>query len=351
MSGSHTRGTPARYEVVIATRLAPELIARITAGEPRAHVTFAPELLPVPRYPSDRRGSAPTLSEPELARWRQITARAEVMLGFDWHEPSSMPARCPRLRFVQATFAGVGEFMVRTALDHSGIEVATAGGVFALPLAEFALMGALYFTEHVDRLNARKAARVWERRPSGTLAGRRALVVGLGGIGLESARLLGAAGLEVWGLSRRPRERPVPGVKRVIERAQLVGALAEIDVLVLACALTAETRGLIGVAELAALPARAVVVNVARGPVIDQQALISALSERRIAGACLDVFEQEPLPEQSPLWALENVIISPHSAGNVPDSDASLTELFIDNLARYLDGRPRRNVYDPAAGY
>ncbi len=123
------------------------------------------------------------------------------------------------------------------------------------------------------------------------------------------------------------------------------------DVLVVASPLTEQTRHLIGAEEITALPAHAVVVNVGRGPVIDEPALITALAEGRLAGACLDVFEQEPLPADNPLWDLDNVIVSPHSASTLAEENEVLVELFLDNLSRYLDGRPRRNVYDREAGY
>ena len=121
--------------------------------------------------------------------------------------------------------------------------------------------------------------------------------------------------------------------------------------LILACPLTPETTGLIGPAELAALPPGAVVVNVCRGAVIDEPALVSALSSGHLAGACLDVFAVEPLPSSSPLWAMDNVIVSPHSAATAAAENRLLTDLFIDNLRRWLADEPLRNVYDRVAGY
>jgi phosphoglycerate dehydrogenase-like enzyme len=123
------------------------------------------------------------------------------------------------------------------------------------------------------------------------------------------------------------------------------------DALVLACPLTERTRGLIGAAELALLPPGAVLVNISRGPVVDEEALVSALRSGHLGGACLDVFATEPLPAGSPLWDMPNVIISPHSAATVAAENNLLTDLFIDNLRRWLAGRPLRNVYDRAAGY
>lgn len=340
-----------RCEVVIASYLEPELVQRIAAAEPRAHVTYEPALLPVPRHPSAHRGDPPQLSAAELARWEAIVAGAEVCFDFDWHDPGTLPARCPKLRFIQATYAGIGELMARAGLNQAGFEVSTAAGIHAVPLAEFTVMGALYFVKDVPQLRVWQAERHWEQYATRRLVGRRALVIGLGAIGRQVASSLAALGVEVSGLARREPPSPPPGLTRTITRQDLQDALAETDVLVIACPLTEQTRGMVGAAEIARLPADAIVINVGRGPVIDEPALIEALRAGRIAGACLDVFETEPLPGDSPLWGLDNVLVSPHSAANLADENAALTDLFIDNLGRYLDGRPLRNRYDPTAGY
>lgn len=338
-------------QVVIASYLEPELVEKIRAAEPRARVSYEPSLLPAPRYPADHSGERRTLEPAEQERWETIISGAEVMFDFERDSPETLPARCPHLRLIQATSAGIGELMTRTGLDRSEIEVCTAAGTHAVPLAEFAVLGALYFVKGIPTLNASKARHRWELSATHRLAGRRALVLGLGGIGRRVAESFAALGVEVWGLARRtPTELPA-GVTRMITREELRGVLPDVGILVIASPLTEQTHHLVGAEEIAALPETAIVVNVGRGPVIDEAALTAALAERRIAGACLDVFEEEPLPEDSPLWDLDNVIISPHSASTVAEENELLTELFIDNLTRYLDGRPRRNVYDRAAGY
>ena len=140
-------------------------------------------------------------------------------------------------------------------------------------------------------------------------------------------------------------------MSRVIYRPDLNEALPQIDVLVLACPLTADTEGMIGAEQIGLLKPDAVVVNIARGPVIDQAALTTALRDGRIAGACLDVFAVEPLPPDDPLWGLDNVILSPHSASTVATENAALVDLFLDNLDRFCSGAPLRNLYDPVRGY
>jgi phosphoglycerate dehydrogenase-like enzyme len=132
---------------------------------------------------------------------------------------------------------------------------------------------------------------------------------------------------------------------------QLHQVLPEVDALVLACPLTGQTRGLIGAAELALMRRGSVLVNISRGPVVDEEALVAALRAGHLGGACLDVFATEPLPAGSPLWDMPNVIVSPHSAATVAAENGLLTDLFIDNLQRWLAGKPLRNTYDRAAGY
>ena len=337
--------------IVIGSFLEEDLVARIAAAQPSATVVYEPELLPVPRYPCDHTGPRRDLPLAELDRWRDLTASADVFFDFDWLDPGSLPHRAPNLRWIQATSAGIGGFMQRTGLDASGLTVTTAAGIHAVPLAEFAVTGALHFVKGIPELRRRQQARHWQRYTTRQLAGQRALVVGLGGIGRKVAQSFAALGVDVWGLGRDGKDYQVPALSRVIYRADLDDALPDIDVLVLACPLTAETAGMIGARQVGLLKPAAVVVNIARGPLIDQVALTAALRDGRIAGACLDVFAVEPLPPDDPLWGLDNVILSPHSASTVVTENAALTDLFIDNLGRLCSGEPLRNRYDPARGY
>lgn len=337
--------------VLIASFLEPEHVAAIRAAEPRADVMYEPELLPRPRYVADHTGRAPKLSAPELARWRGLLARADVTFDFDWWQPERMAESCPNLRWVQATSAGIGQFLRRTGLTGSDITVTTAAGIHAVPLAEFALCGVLHFVKGVPDLRRRQAEHRWERYTTRRLAGRRLVVVGLGGIGRQVVSVFAGLGVDVVGVGREGVAYDVPGLTEVFATAEVGAAVRGADALVLACPLTDATRGLIGAAELRALAPGAVVVNVARGPVVDEAALIEALRDGHLGGACLDVFDTEPLPASSPLWELPNVIVSPHSAATVDTENALLAEVFIDNLRRWLDGRPLRNLFDRERGY
>jgi phosphoglycerate dehydrogenase-like enzyme len=176
-------------------------------------------------------------------------------------------------------------------------------------------------------------------------------VVGLGGMGRQVVATFAALGVEVIGLGRDGRTYDVPGLRRVIHREDLEAELPQAGILILCCPLTPQTYGLIGREQLALLPPRAVLVNIARGQVVDQEALIDALAAGQLAGACLDVFTAEPLPGDSPLWEMGNVLISPHSASTVATENARLTDLFIDNLDRFTAARPLRNCYEPGRGY
>jgi phosphoglycerate dehydrogenase-like enzyme len=223
--------------------------------------------------------------------------------------------------------------------------------VHGAPLAEFALLGLLHFAKGMPRLACRQQATRWERHTMSLLRGSRVLLVGLGGVGREVARLLDAVGVEVCGAGLPGRSYQVPGVRDYVADTRIGDVLGRVDALILACPLTERTRHLIGRRELGQLRPGAVVVNLSRGQVVDETALIDALADGRIAGACLDVFETEPLPPTSPLWAMENVIISPHSASTVAEENRLLTDLFIDNMGRWLTGEPLRNVFDKDAGY
>ncbi len=341
----------AALNVLIASPLEAEHADRIASADPRVTVLYEPELLPVPRYPCDHSGVARDLGADALARWAELRAAADISFDFDWQAPAEIEANCPRLRWIQGTSAGIGGLLDRTGLVKSPITFTTAAGVHGAPLAEFALLGLLHFAKGMPELARQQAQRHWERHATALLRGSRVLLVGLGGIGREVARLLAAVGVQVVGAGRPGRSYDVDGVTEYVADTEIGDVLGTVDALILACPLTQRTRHLIGSRELALLRPGAVVVNVARGAVIEESALIDALAAGRLGGACLDVFEAEPLPPDSPLWAMPNVIVSPHSASTVTDENRLLTELFIDNIGRWLDGRPLRNVFDKDAGY
>jgi glyoxylate/hydroxypyruvate reductase len=336
--------------VLVCSFLEKEQVARITA-HPGVEVRYRPDLLPQPRYPCDHHGPAPALTAAERAEWATLLRQADVCFDFDWEQPAEMPARAPGVKWVQASSSGIGQFMGRTGLAGWDAMITTAAGIHAQPLTEWAVTGILYFVKDVPGLQARQSAHRWERMAMAGLAGQRALVVGLGRVGRAVAAALGGLGVEVWGVRREASTGQIAGVSRTGTAGDLRELLRSCDILVLTCPLTPETFRLIGAPELAALGPDGILVNIARGAVVDEPALIDALRQRSIRGAVLDVAQTEPLAADSPLWDLGNVLISPHSASTLATENVALVDLFLRNLALFQAGKPLINRYDPARGY
>jgi phosphoglycerate dehydrogenase-like enzyme len=222
----------------------------------------------------------------------------------------------------------------------------TASGVHARPLAEFAVMSMLMFAKNVAYLQAEKETRHWERYCAAELSSFTVGIIGLGKIGREVARLAKAFDMTVIGSRRHPAKEKLPFVDTLYGPDDLPQILRQSQFLVLATPHTNETDKLIGSTELALLPLGAVLINIARGSVVDQAALTEALRSGHLGGAALDVFEVEPLPPDDPLWSMPNVIISPHSASTADSENRKLTRLFCDNLRRFLAGESLLNVLD-----
>ncbi|PZS29836.1 MAG: hydroxyacid dehydrogenase, partial [Pseudonocardiales bacterium] len=310
-----------RVVVMIATPLEAELVALIEAVDDRLEVRYQPELLPPLRFPGDHRGVESFHRTPQQEQqWRAMLAEAEVLFG--------LPGDCPqgladalktstRLRWVQATAGGAGEQVRAAGLTDeqlSRVLITRAGGVHVGPLAEFAVLGLLAFTKGLPRLLADKAARRWDHYPMAELAGATVLIVGLGAIGIEVARLAKALGMRVLAVNRTGRTDS-PYVDQARPSRFLPDLLPVAQCVVLTLPLTDQTRGMIDAAAISRMHTGAVLVDVGRGGVVDEPALVQALAQGRLAGAALDVFATEPLPPDSPLWELPNVLISPHTAG------------------------------------
>lgn len=337
-------------DVVIASYLDPDLVDAIAGADPRIRVHHHSDLLPEPRWNGDHTGVARQLTPEQHELWTTLLAAAEVMFDFDWRRPADTLAQSPKLRWIQATSAGVGARVQDLGLRHAPLTITTASGVHADPLAEFALAGVLHFARGLPALATDRSERRWRQGAATELAGRHALVVGAGHIGTRIATLLAAFGVTSTGVTRTPRA-PGPPFGDAVTRDALPDHLPAADILVIATPATDETQAMIGAPELAALPDGALVVNVGRGTTIDEDALVEALRARRLGGAVLDVTRVEPLPQESPLWTVDNVILSPHAAATVASENVKIVEIFTDNLRRYLDGRPLRNVYNHDAGY
>jgi len=335
---------PEPLVVLIASPLETEHLERIRAVDPRIELLHDADLVPRPRYVSDHTGAGTERTPDQEARFREMLGRAEVIFDFDRAHLRDLSAVAPRLRWLQATSAGVGQMVKRTGLDRAGIVITTASGVHARPLADFCLMAMLMFAKNYAWMERDKRAKRWERYCGEELTGKTLAIVGLGHIGREVARHAKRMDMRVVGMRRSTG--PVSDVDELFGRDELHAMLRQTDFLVLAAPHTPETEGIIGEAELASMKPSAVLINIGRGALVDEDAMIRALQEARLAGAALDVFRTEPPPQDSPLWGMPNVIISPHSASTVTQENARITELFCDNLRRYLAGQPLRNVLD-----
>jgi phosphoglycerate dehydrogenase-like enzyme len=317
--------------VVIATPLEAELVERLRAVDERLDVRFEPDLLPPPRWPCDHAGDPGWSRTPEQEeRFARLVAGAEVLFGFPREDPAQIAGvvrTAPGLRYVQATFAGAGQQLAAAGLARDELERivwASSAGVHATPLAEWSMFGILAFAKGLPRLRRDQAAHRWGHYPVPELRGTTVLVVGLGAIGREVARLAEAFGMRVLAVRRGEGD-----LDELLPRA---------DAVVVTLPLTDETRGMFSRERIAAMRPGAIFVNVGRGAVVDEDALVEALRAGRIQGAALDVFAEEPLPAESPLWDLENVIVSPHTAALSVRENERIVDLFAENLRRYLAG-------------
>lgn len=255
----------------------------------------------------------------------------------------------PALRWVHTISAGV-DGLINDQLRERGITLTNAAGAYAIPIAEWVLHALLMIVKRGPQMVLAQQERRWhDAIDSDELTGKTLTILGAGGIGREIARRAAAFDMRVWAVNRSGRA--VPHVERVVSGDGWRDLLPETDMLVLAAPLTAATRGLVGARELALLPRHAWLINIARGSIVDEPALIEALRGGTLAGAALDTFTSEPLPPDSPLWTLPNVIVSPHHSGSSPHSEERALDLFIDNLQRFVSGAELRNVVDLEAGY
>ncbi len=338
-----------RHTILIASYLEPEHVERIRQVDSRLDVIYEPDLLGRPRYAADHTSPHERTPEQE-ARWRELLALADILFDFDHTHHTDLPERAPHVRWIQATSAGIGQFVRQMDYDRRMPKTVftTASGVHARPLAEFVVMAMLMHYKGLLRMMRDQQRKHWERYAGTDLEGRTLALVGLGRIGSEVARTGRVLGMTVIGTDLKS---VAPVVDRYYALEQLYAMLPMAEVLVLAVPHTPLTDKMIGAAELALLPGGAYFINIARGAVADELALVEALRSGHLSGAALDVFEEEPLSPGSPLWEMSNVLISPHSASTSDRENQRITDLFCDNLRRYLDGEPLRNVLNTETLY
>jgi len=343
--------------VGIVTPIDPELVEPIRAVAEGVEVLYEPDLLPPVRFPGDHQGVAEFFRDVERERrWQELLGSAEVLLGLPGDSPAGLAAVVrdnPRLRWVQGTAAGTGEQVKAAGLTEEELErvvITSASGVHVGPLAEFCLLGLLHFTKDVPRLRNDQAAHHWDHYPVPELRDSTLLVLGLGAIGTEVARLAKAFGMHTIGLNRAGGSDS-PHVDEVYSSEHLYEVLRRAQGVVVTLPLTEETSGMLDAEALAQIKPGAILVNAGRGGVIDERALVQVLREERLKGAALEVFATEPLPAESPLWDLPNVLISPHTAALSVHENERIDELFTENLRRYLRGEELLSRVDPKLFY
>ncbi|MDQ6738872.1 MAG: D-2-hydroxyacid dehydrogenase [Actinomycetota bacterium] len=341
-SSSATR--PVR--VLISLPLEPEHSLRISQVDPRVEVLKLYE-----------QGDS---ANPDAEQWKQIEEaeadaallQAEVLFAFRF--PLEWLQKAPRLKWVQLASAGADHMIAEGIFARRpNLLLTTASGIHEVHISEHIVAMILFFSRKFNVAVRRQALRRWERYQGGEALGKTVCMLGYGPIARRAAALCKALGMRVVAVRGSIAEQQ-PGfeaVERFYPDSDLNAVLAESDYVVIAAPLTPKTRGIVGKEQLAAMKKSAVLVNISRGAIVDEAAMIAALREGEIGGAALDVFAQEPLPEGSPLWDMPNVLITPHVSGSNPQYNERATALFCDNLTRYLRGEPPRNLVDRERGY
>jgi D-2-hydroxyacid dehydrogenase (NADP+) len=316
-----------------------ETLHQIRSVSPRIHVSDASSLVA-----AELRGDNSRKKELDA-----LLAGVDVIYGLI--PPKDLLARAPDLKWLQMMSAGVDRLR-DTEIWRSQIIITGVSGIHATPIGEFILELMLMFAKGAPQCFQMKQKHEWRRFLPTVLRDKTVGIVGLGHIGWEVARLSKAFGMRVIATRRSATKS---GTARYVDilfpARRLPSLLKESDFVVIATPHTAETHHFIGERELGLMKPTAYIINIARGGIIDEAALIKALDEKRIAGAGLDVTEREPLPPESRLWDFPNVILSPHVAGGHEDYMVHATELFCDNLKRYLAGKRLKNVIDRKKGY
>ena len=332
--------------VLICSYLEPELIEQIRALDARLQVEYHPDLLPAPRYQADHIGEKLERTPTDQTRWLQLLSEAEVLFDFDYTGIAQLPERAPKVRWIQASSAGIGQFVARQNYARMNAVFTTSSGVHARPLAEYTIMSMLEVVKQRELARAQQLEHRWQRFSTVELSGKTLAIVGLGKIGLEVARLAKAFDMRVIASKRHLEGVGASslGIDALYAWTDLHTMLAQADFVCLATPHTPETENLMDEAAFNAMKSGAVLINIARGAVVVEGAMIAALESGKLTHAALDVVATEPLPPDSPLWDMPNVSIYHHSASTNDFENQRIVDLFCQNLRRYLEHQPLLNT-------
>lgn len=344
--------------IAIAVPLEAELVDRIRAVDPSITVLHDPELLPPERFPADHSGDPAfqRTAEQEERYWAMLNS-AQILYGFPNESPAGLARIAksnPHLQWIHAMAAGAGGAVKASGLDTETLQkfhVTTSAGVHALPLAEFSAFGILNGFKRSAELAQDQAAKHWPglRTPTKLANGSKVVIAGLGEIGMETARVARALGMRVSGTKRNVEA--IEGIDEVTDNNGLAGLLANADAVVNTLPGTPYTEGLFNQEIFSAMQPGTVFVNVGRGTVVDEDALLEALDNGQVSYACLDVFAVEPLPQDSPLWNHPKVLVSPHTSALSAAENRLIAERFCSNLRTFLDGGELPHLVDPIHFY
>jgi phosphoglycerate dehydrogenase-like enzyme len=284
--------------------------------------------------------------ESELDRVSEV----EVVIGTNNGSRARLVLeRAARVRWYHSVGAGVENLVVLPHFRERRITLTNNSGAMDIPIAEHVIAMVLAAAKRLYRYRDQQSRGEWKEHRQDEIRGATLVIFGLGSIGAEAARLGAALGMRVIGVRRS--DVPVPGVERIVPPERLADVAAEADYLAVCAPLTSRTKGAVSRDVIARMKPSAWLVNIARGAIVDEPALVDALREKRIGGAALDALSTEPLPADSPLWSLENVMITPHSSHSSPNVRPRTVALIRENLRRYKVGEPLLNVVDIEAGY
>jgi phosphoglycerate dehydrogenase-like enzyme len=325
--------------VTIAVHIEEESMKRIKAVSPQIKVVDVADL-----NRRDFKGEPQAKSE-----FDAILAETEVL--YTWKPPNNLLARSPKLKWIQITSAGADRYLT-DEFKRNPVKLVNVSGIHATPIAEFILEMMLMFVKRAPMFFELKQKKEWNRLSTQILRGKTVGIVGMGAIGTEAARLCKAFGMNVIATRRSvKKETRARYVEKLLPATQLPELLKQSDFVVIALPLTRETTNLISDKEFSQMKKSAYIINIGRGPIIDEPAMVRALKGGQIAGAGLDVFATEPLVKESPLWEMPNVIMSHHVSGDRDDYEEQVMNIFCKNLKRYIEGKRLFNIVNKELGY